>query len=542
MKFKLSAAVAAALALSATQAFAFAPNDPANPIQLEVWMSGATAQDKGIASYYASICQPGTLDTYRDNANSAAPGAQHSAYFCKVDSTKVAGMAADLNVVFHKRSAGGSAMGVQPLLTGGIAIKHMNITNNNCTITAPDTFYRCTVSNAGDTQLRIPDAGVSDVNPELFTGVNTPAPITGELPAPAPVNPADVAANLDVTASGALIYGTPVTNDLFLALANAQQQVGRLGANCPSLNAAILTAEQLATNKDYYLNSATLNPECVPSLSKEQVASIVSGKLKKWTTFRVVDTNATPNVLKGDLTAFAVNGAPTTTNVGLCRRVNGSGTQAVTNLFFLNNPCLADATAPVSAGNPVLGPTVVLNSGSGNVETCLDDFNNNTNLGGQNAPGTGKGKVWSVGVQSLEFNANRAKAYRFVRIDGQIPTLVDTANGHYGNWAEQTIQWRKNTIATNPGPSGDTLNILLAVAANAGSPTTVATANAGFVHNFGASGGFAVSTGPFNPKVIFDFSQPVIGYSHVAGTSLNNCRAPSYNGNKVGITGGGMEM
>ena len=490
---KVSIAVAAALV--STSAFALTP---ATTPDVEIFMSGASAQDKGIAGLFENLCEPGTLDTYKDNGST--PGKAHTAYFCEVNPANITGglpafeaanPGANANVLFHKRSAGGSAQGVNPVIDE-VAITAMMINNGNCSLTATPNEYICTVGNPGDTALIVSDAGVSDVNPEMFVGENTPA-------GNAPVDAAVVAAKMQVRPAAALVFGIPVTVTLRDALQEAQNLT--------------VGAEDEAN---------------MPSLSKAQVAAIMSGQVQSWDKFLV---NGQP------LTAAVTNPpAPTARQVTVCRRVNGSGTQAQMNAKFLHYPCTAGAWTPSAAGHPILGPVIVQNSGSGNVEECLDDFNDGTNVYGNNPFSRA---AWAVGVQSLEKNVSRSHRYRFVKIDGVAPTLENAASGRYMDVVEQTFQWR--TIGASLDPANDITNdqenILETIAAQASTPATLAgaTLNQKFVHSFGQSGylalttnGYSIDADPATAGVQIDLvNHPVTPYSHSTSTGkLDNCIAP----------------
>ena len=365
---KLSVAVAAALV--STSAFALTP---ATTPDIEVFMSGASAQDVSVARLFADICMAGTLHTYKDGVT--ATGVSHQAYFCNVDVNQTRDGAADgvlaswvaahpdtdlvtpgyqgtmPAVLFHKRSAGGSAQGVIPVIDE-TNVTHMRISNGNCAITA-GTTYGCTITNAGDTTgtgaapAVLSDAGTSDVNPEMFVGQNVP---TGFGPVDATV----VAAKMTVLPGAALLFGIPVSEPLYRALQLAQGK--------DSTNIA-LDANGRVTRD---------NEANMPSLSKAEVASIMSGKVANWNVFK-----AGPNLspLGQGFRDYAVSlgaTAPASNLVQICRRVNGSGTQAQMNAKFLNYPCTAGASAPASAGSPVLGPVINLGSSSGSVDTCLN--------------------------------------------------------------------------------------------------------------------------------------------------------------------------
>ena len=459
---KISIAISAAV-ISAP-VFALSPTTTPD---IEIFMSGASAQDKSIAALFSDVCVAGTLDVFKDNG--AKPGKAHSAYFCTVDTAQVNGGTPGFvnpDVLLHKRSAGGSAQGVNPVIDE-VAIDAMTINNGNCTETAAGSqSWLCSIANPGDTVPVVSDAGVSDVNPELFVGANTPL---GQ----SPVNASEVATKMEVRGAAALTFNTPVTT----ALRNALQ-----------------VAQGLTVGADDEAN--------MPSLSKSQVASLMQGQVNRWTSFLV---NGTP------LTTVAGVTGPTSPNVNVCRRVNGSGTQAQMNAKFLHYPCTAGAPVPAAApGNPFVGPVITENSGSGDMSVCLD----NANAAGN----------WAIGIQSTEKNADLADGYRFIKIDGVAPTLENAANGSYMDVAELTYQWRKPEFN---GPDGTMLNILETIAANAASPATLATVvNASLVHSWGQGGYLALAASGHPVSSPFNTAAPVTPYSHAATGPLDNCRVP----------------
>ncbi len=475
-----------ATACLAANAYALSPTDSPD---IEIFMSGASAQDNNIEALFGQLCVAGTLDIFRDN--SANPGSAHRAFFCNINSSQVPGLSlTNPAVLFHKRSAGGSAQGVNPVIDGA-PIAAMVINNNNCTQVGVTNEWLCTINIAGDLMQVVSTAGVSDVNPEMFVGVNTPAGFD-------PVDPVVVANTMDVTGAAALVFGIPVTTGLRDALQEIRINAGQLPAGCIGIN----------------------NKRCMPSLSRHQIASLFSGQIQNWD--QIVTTN---HVGTPFTQAVSTVPAPTNNQVAICRRVNGSGTQAQFNAKFLNNPCTASAVPPASVSNPVNGPIVILNSGAGDVDLCLNDFNNGTNLTGANPSSA---KFWAIGVQSTEKNANIANDYRFIRIDGIPPTIKTAARGTYLDWVELTYQWKK------PGqpnaPSANQLAILEKVASDAGSPSILAAVNESeFFHPWGRAGYLALSTNGHKTtaNTFFDKLNPVIPYTHKpAGGSLNNCNVP----------------
>jgi hypothetical protein len=487
---RIAAAIAACTAFVSGSALALAPTETPD---IEIYMSGATAQDNNLGLLFDDLCVSGTLDTYYDGPTGSA-GGNHRAYFCTLDSSKVTGLStSNPKVLLHKTSTsagvGGSGVGVNPVMLKQ-AVDAMSIKNGNCVAPAAgEAYWRCRISATGDLIQQVPDAGVSDVNPEMFVGPNTPAGV-------APVDAAKVAKLLNVVSGGALVFNTPVTLKLRNALQSAQVFSGDLPSDC--------TVGDETTR-------------CMPSLSKELIASLMTGQVGSWDKVKVVKSDGSSK----PLTDFAGTGEITDQKVYICRRTNGSGTQATINAKILNAPCTAGYVSPLETSNDFTGPVVKLNAGSGDVEKCLVDFNAGSNTSNQNAAGA---KAWAIGVQSTEKNKNETLAYRFVKIDGVAPTLDNAASGRYGVIAEVTYQWLKSG-----GPTGDKLKVIQRIAADAGKPSIIATNNKNFVHLFGQGGYLAVSAAGYSVSDtgVLDINNPVTPYTHAPnGLSLDNCRTP----------------
>jgi hypothetical protein len=465
MKFtKLSIACAAALVTG--QALAHAPGTVADET---LYISGASAQDKALAKLVTNLCVTGTLDTFKDGGT----GKGYTSYFCTIDSSLVPGMSADKKVLINKRSAGGSGKGVQ-VVADGIAIEAMNINNGNCTDANADRVWDCDISGGvggNDLFMQVSTAGISDVEPAMFTGPNVPP---GDLA----VTPAQVA-KLDVTSMNAVIFGLPVTENLYRALQVAQG----LGA--------------------------TDSEADMPSLTSAQVNGLITGSIKKWNQLLI---NGTPLTAVAGVTppTLDVFGPFSNPLVHFCRRVPGSGTQAQMNAVFANSPCAAGVVETARApGNPANGPIVTEGEGSGDVDVCMaNEFAANK---------------WAIGVQSLEKDN---AAYRFVKIDGVAPTLKNVAENAYKDWVETTIQWRN---AANSGPTLDKLALLKTIAKDASTPATIASLNAGFVHGFGTGAYLALNTNGHVPSYPADDANPVTTATHAPKGTPNSCQPPVVN-------------
>ncbi|MGH8551372.1 MAG: hypothetical protein ACRERU_22740 [Methylococcales bacterium] len=504
-----------AAACIAANTYALPPTDAPD---IEIFMSGASAQDNNIETLFNQLCVSGTLDIFRDNSNPARPGREHRAFFCNLDSSQVPGLSlTNPAVLFHKRSAGGSALGVNPIVEN-TAIDALAINNGNCARVGTTNEWLCAINNAGDLIQRVSTAGVSDVNPELFFSINTPQGFN-------PVNHNTVRNTIDVTSAAALVFGIPVTTSLRDALQEVQINAGRLAAGCIGQN----------------------NEACMPSLSTNQISSLLWGSVNHWDQTRVPDSTGT---LMPFTQALATVAPPGRRQVAICRRVPGSGTQAQANAKFLHRPCSGFALNPAVAANstdtgaihsnPTTGPIVIENSGSGDVALCLNDFNNGTNLSGNNPDLQSR---WAIGVQSTENNASLTDNYRFIKVDGVAPTIRNAANGTYLDWVELTYQWQKP--GQSNAPNANQLAILEAISTNAAGPTILGPLNQSqYTHPWGVAGYLALSTNGhrLSPDGAFDVNNPVTPYTHFPPgfQASSDCRVPIFdrfvtdtNGNRV---------
>lgn len=510
---KLSAAIVVASSFAASSAFAglnlngINPGQPTDAVQLEITISGATAQDNGFAAVFENLCAAGTLSVYTDRCTSSSdtsancgasaprqPGSSYMAYFCRMTPGTVPGLSGNTNVLVRKRAAGGSGWGVQPV-ADATPIAQMTLSPANCQVTSVADVYKC---NNTVTQNVISDAGLSDEEPSLFVAPNVPTGFT-------PVTGTQIA-RLDAAPVAALTFGIPVTNALYAALQQAQ------GLDADLDNDGNFEGQsETATAAEIEAN--------MPSLTREQVASLFKGATTSWANFFYNGTALT-----------AVGGgipAPSDSRVNICRRVNGSGTQAQLNALFLNVPCAKDAEFPstdnTSCTNTtggqgtlpfctiggayqgyadlrgVTGGQAIIheNSGSGNVDTCMQDL--------QNA------NRWALGIQSLE---KTSPHYSFIKLNGVSPTLENVATGNYFNWAATSMQWRNQTVAGVAAPAGNELAVLTRLRAEFANATVLDGLNDGFSQSFGAAG-FLSLTGATRP---FNVNAPVMQYTRGAST------------------------
>lgn len=198
-------------------------------------------------------------------------------------------------------------------------------------------------------------------------------------------------------------FGLAVSSSLYTKLFNAQ------------LSSTSATVSKPIPSSCTVTDTAKL--ECIPTVSKAQMATIMAGD----------EFNAAGEKGVGFLTGDSAQDGQT---LIYARRVDTSGTQAAAQTYFLGLPCMKSAL-PIAPGGFTYGALDVRNLGStGNVRTVL--------IGG--------GDV--IGVMSGE--NNQAESWRWVRIGGAalgenaapaqagITNRATMLNGQYDFWFEAT--------------------------------------------------------------------------------------------------------
>lgn len=481
--------------------------------QVELFLSGATAQDEALENLVLlkdglsgapNLCQPGTLDIYRGQID----GTAKRIYYCRL-AGRVAGVEAGVRVALHK-SSGGSGEGVAPLVDG-TRVQYLNLASlaaaGACDgarpIPARGDFAAYTehTNCRGTAQAVVPTAGLSDVEPELV--------VPGTK-------------GLHVRAQNQIVWGLPVTKNLRNALQAAQGLVAN-------------TVPHDDPSRD--------REEMMPNLTRAQVAAIFSGSLTRWDQF--VDPQGTPLPASKSLAARAAANpdaagvspgayrpAPRTgDSIYVCRRIASSGTQASFELHYLRRRCVTGAPAfvtpddgsDVERGGPVEklvripqpAGRVYAGIGSGDVRACLDAHEHHNR--------------WAVGLLSTENRGNNgANEFRYVKVDGAAPTLLNGALGRWPHVSEQSIQWQQSREAEFD--ASRTGGLLQFIAVNMGLPRVIRSLNSGFVHPFGDGGYLAPASSGFKPAAL-PLTATAIRDNPVSMVSksmnrLNNCVDP----------------
>lgn len=462
MKFQvLAIAAAAALSIATLPAHAgllpAGVPDPAQVVITDTPGSGTTATYNGTAidkvlMISGASASSRTLGAFviQDNCDltqmsvifNDAAGSAYRGYLCNmkvnniINGTGNAANGAVGSLLVIKRDAGGSTQGVGPI-TNPVKITFMNLTSCAATGNAPNVTspnYLCT-----GTGSFFPDAGLSDTEPLILANAVNGG--TGSL----------------VLAPGSA-----------LTVKGVFQQIFGVAVNLKAYRA--LQATQGLTPDDLQANR--------PSLPSTWVASALSNKLnggnskKGWG--MVIDT-------------AAVDPDGHLKQINVCRRVNGSGTQAVSNIQFLGAPCSgAGALGPVANVTPL-----AINGGgtSANgttytsavlVEGCLAAAEALT----AGAPEAYKNSGYALAILGRDTDPiGTGKPYRFVKLDGlqpeghpdpgtgvcnttkNFPGCNDAQQGRYNFVYETTMQW--NTVTPGNASKVAALNQIANVGFNA---------------------------------------------------------------------------
>lgn len=430
MKFKkLAVASAMAVAALSGQAMAAAPGIATTP-DIDVYLTGASAPQNILGALAQTLFGANTAGTFNNYHvfydNGANIGASYRAYYgalqspITVNSPTVGSvtLAAGTKVRLINRNKGGSVWGVDPVArTQNIA--WMNPTGSNCTLqTNTSLAYQYLCAESGS------DTNAADVNNRVSDfGVSDvePAMFKGPLNvegSAAQLSPAELA-TLTPTGVSGLLFGIPAT------------------ASVP----------------------AGIN------FTRGLYSSLLSGITQDWTT---VD-----GAINGGIADPAAK-----TQVVICRRVQGSGTQTTYNAYFNNFPCAANSAVPGvaaplrmgdSAGftetastitvNPAAGFTVIENSASGDVRACLDKaqvggvhtVNYLTDAGVTKTvtANFGTGGYRAIGTLSLDSTPNANWSFR--NLNGQAPNKTNLRNGNYDFFGELSMQYN-NTGHNNYYP------------------------------------------------------------------------------------------
>lgn len=592
--------------------------------EIDIFASGASAQDTNFDAVIRDqlMLTTGTVPGGTGIQNgSIFFGDADTSWRVIIGQANVSGIPGNPVVCVHKRSEGGSGWGVQPVSQGngggeagrtrGTPINFMTVADCDLTnVASPGARnsnsganpLRCSQDLVNESQLIIPDVGLSDVEPAQFTTVNTPVPaVTAGIPVSAgntALDPvlfgmsADDIAAADVNQQAMFAFGTGVNPQLYAALQVCQGIYPSFAAQAADLNAF----DDL---------------DLMPTLARAEVVGLQTGNITTWAQIPcehppLGTTTATPNLLS---VANEFGAGPTDPAPDICQRTDGSGTQAQFRIKVLEFGCLATGGFDFVNPSPlqsILEPSgfpgtvvrVTQNPGSGDMDECLSG-SEALNLTGPRGV-TSTTQRWKIGFQStgqmnsfLNNNANFGSAqnnlvtlmpaqfvngpgttgtpnfaafdtssidgfWRFVKVDGAAPTLRNTAFGGWFNAVQSTLQRRVSReyydVIVNGGNEAVVDTFLDALINNFGDPADLADSNR--VHpNDGDpqwTGGALVVQGAgcdinsgdgfqpgFEPQATFGAFNACGVVTHLSAAGvLDNCRIPTINPANLGSLDG----
>ncbi len=454
MRFKpFALAIAAAAPLASPTVWALDPTTTAAiAVGNQLYISGSTAIDPALQAFFEldasdarGPCAVGTMDLYKSAAGYVISCTGRAA-------TTLAG----LNIAILKQTAGGSAVGIINVARGTAASGFTAFASiGGCTLGTPTAAsapfmaynnYSCAAAEVS----AIPNAGVSDEDPTTFVGTG------GVL-------------NSDATT---------------LTAANGLQQPFAIIVSKP-LRDKLQSAEGLTSGSELLADQ--------PSLTKQQIAAILSGAMLDWSDLWVYDkaTHTTQ-------TQVGTGGAVPTSGMHICRRGDTSGTQLGNNIFFFGAGCTKSAgvnsvatpdcaasqnsgeawnasglstVCPSGTGSSQPSDFAFAGSGTGDVKKCVSS----------GTLGTGDTVNYRIGFVGTDNKSTDVAAtpdlWRFIAIDEQPPTLYSILQGRYGNVTEDTLNSSSASLAQNGG-LGNHGVIFSYITANVGNKTALAGLNA----------------------------------------------------------------
>jgi hypothetical protein len=463
---KLSLAVAAACSTLAAPSMAITSTNISNPTT-SIFVSGATAMDVGLLTAVVKFCTAGTLHRYSVSNNAV--------FFCNAPGFSTGQLAV------HKYSVGGSGNGVGPVNNNGTFgnpafnnttlpfLNLANINGTNCPETVSGTFGATTKTlagityrdvacvSAGATQPQASFVGISDVEPTFFAGG------------------AANAGNLKVESLSTVIFGVPVTRNVYEALQSAQSKtVGSVAeADMPSITTAQATSMYTVPGLDW----GTLLGITIPG-GGDQTIFVA----------RRVDSSGTQKTFEGVI-ARTVNGEAAT---------GAKSCQVNVDVFVPYNPA-TDVALNNAATQCNGSKTTVAGSGSGDVTACLA-----THLAGN------RGAVGVLTTEIATSTVNTASGnFFFLKINDKAPTDTNVQSGAYTWYSDSSL----NTPLSNPTGTSATV-----VADNTAFLTKLKAnfAVTPVVHGFGNAGLMTLDQVTGTPG-----GNP---WSRVVGGVLNNCQ------------------
>jgi hypothetical protein len=358
---------------------------------IDLFISGATAQNKNLEKALFDICQAGAVKIASNVGFTVS---------CTALAT---GLGTNVNgqpLLISKESSGGSGNGIGPVSAGTTTLARPATSTAGCTqVTTADAIFGLNVWNCGAVTgaVKAPDAGIADVEPRLL---GTAAQV----------------ANLATAGTVAVQFAPAVSNELYKKLQALQgKTVGDFSeAQAPSLQPAELRGILQGTLADWAAIYPTITPNAV--------GSGVTTELKLC---RRGTTSGTQKTFEVRMLGQGCNGA-TASNSGALNVLLGNNDDATS----LNDGVQFSTGTSTGQGGyrgRTDAYTVVINNGASDVMACM------------NAADT-QGEL-AVGLLSTEVLPSGN--WHFVKMGDVFPNLANLVNGTWDNlWSQATFNRR----------------------------------------------------------------------------------------------------
>jgi len=512
-----------------------------NPVA--VYISGSTAVDTTIinvmdgngtnlgmcASYQATVDgATKTISTLSVYYNGTASAYTEKLMTCEANPTTT-GLPNGTAIAVYKESNVGSANGIQPLIdiaegqaSGlnffiGSGLEAANA-DTTCTSSAGDAdggglnpgsslilpynqYVDCPATSQTETTAGTAEVtgGVADVEARML-----------QTAAGNPINATLAGTYLNSSAGLDVVWGVPVTKNLYYALQKAEGIVPSTA--CPA-NSTL--ANDGSAGND--------SPACAPSLSKEQVASLYTGQIYSWSQLGITNPKGNENVY-------------------LCRRDKGSGTEGSFEAYFLGARCSQSVLAML----PEDADFVWANPSQGHILSCMEAFYSGgdttsyyVTTGSPPAPVTvdQPGNQYAIGIASTEITPNQLSsvndAVRFIAVDGVLPTLANTINGFWPYFSTDAWYTIKTTETGHDYPSAESVTLFGDIQHFIGHPTFTQANDSAFESALWGQGGDLAPAPLFASEITAlpvnqteALATPINAYTKAPSGSVDNCNTP----------------
>jgi ABC-type phosphate transport system substrate-binding protein len=397
-----------------------------------IYISGSTATDAALQAWAKldpavdanAPFAAGSYDLYKTSTGYVLTG----------KAGPIFGGLAGTNIAILKQTQGGSATGIHNVNAGTLTPGFSDILNAafpaSCGAAVPtgvsNPFQAFNTYTCTQAEISVaPNAGISDEDPTTWVGTSTV--VAGDA--------TGLTAKNGVQVPFGIIVSTAMRN-------------------------ALQTAEGLVSGSELAAN--------VPSLTSASIRAIFNGGITVWDDLFVLNPS-TNNMI-------AVDPAQSGSFVHVCRRGDTSGSQFAMNINFFQKGCskgvtggVAAADAPLTqangetwtggtsgsdAGLVQLGMAFFAGSGTGDVRNCVSaalDSPANGDPGGTDTVN------FRIGFVSMDQVPTLAGTWRYVAIDGVLPTIWNIQRGAYQWLTEDTFNSNTASLARNGSTNAATI-------------------------------------------------------------------------------------